>query len=475
MRCSFTTGNYYDLIYTNKIVKSVYKNPNKKKITTTYSGIGSDGKPYRNSYDSYEYEILTTLVYEDNSTEEIKADLPIIKGWTVRSIYFNGKNDFLLKKFILENKYIISDSKTNPKEIIYNEHQNKLTTIIDNNKRSIILFFSILLFLATTIVFLLQKFTSFDTEILNYLREKIPLFVWIFIDSFFLISSVVERIRIHIKNNKAKNDDAKFFTENERIIEETYEEFCKYIMADRTIGRDYETIYELEINNDKYTLQYVDKLLICVEKIPICDRNGNPETLTRLYYDDFTSEKFKNDLQIGDKDRTVRYIEFLGRKKELLRQFILESDCYLDGTKNKPRNIILWNFYDDAENQIKQHKNSFFKRFSEIVLVGAIIFLTRHLLKEISSGTTFKEMIDYFSGLKFHNQIMAGIVTELMLFVITHVNSHHKNKATKEQEKLYQNMYERKINELQDIFDSYNTPILEDKLEEMENFTDIPF
>lgn len=37
MRCLFSTGGYYDLMYTDKIVKSVSKNPNKKKITTTYS------------------------------------------------------------------------------------------------------------------------------------------------------------------------------------------------------------------------------------------------------------------------------------------------------------------------------------------------------------------------------------------------------------------------------------------------------
>lgn len=46
MRCLFSTGGYYDLMYTDKIVKSVSKNPNKKKITTTYSGINSNGDDY---------------------------------------------------------------------------------------------------------------------------------------------------------------------------------------------------------------------------------------------------------------------------------------------------------------------------------------------------------------------------------------------------------------------------------------------
>ncbi|MBQ5470675.1 MAG: hypothetical protein IIT58_01510 [Treponema sp.] len=50
-----------------------------------------------------------------------------------------------------------------------------------------------------------------------------------------------------------------------------------------------------------------------------------------------------------------------------------------------------------------------------------------------------------------------------------------RNLATKQQEELYRNQYERKINELQDLFNSYNTPVIEEKLKEMDNIPDIPF
>lgn len=477
MRCLFSTGGYYDLMYTDKIVKSVSKNPNKKKITTTYSGINSNGEAYRTSSDSYEYEIHTKLVYEDNSTEIIKDDLPIIEGWTVRSVYFNGTGETLLKKFIVENKYILSDSKTNPKTIIYGQIQDKLNNTISENKRSIILFFTVLLFLLTTGILLNQKFSFFEHEIIKYLAEKIPFSCWIVSDAFFLIASIVKMINIHIKNYKAKKEADRFLFDNEKIIEDTYEEYCKYIMLDRSIGRKPESIYELEINKDKYSLQILDKQLIGLEKIPICDKNGNPQTLTRLFYDDYTSEQFKEDLHVKNSDRTLRYIFFSGRKNELLREFIMESDYSLGGTNNKPKNIILGNFHTDTDNQIKRHNNSFFKRLSEIIIFISCPFIFGTIFFVMKSGgnITVKELFASFISFKFHKQIILGIIIELVLFLISHIHSHCRNLATKQQEELYRNQYERKINELQDLFNSYNTPVIEEKLKEMDNIPDIPF
>ena len=284
-------------------------------------------------------------------------------------------------------------------------------------------------------------------------------------------------INIHIKNYKAKKEADRFLFDNEKIIEDTYEEYCKYIMLDRSIGRKPESIYELEINKDKYSLQILDKQLIGLEKIPICDKNGNPQTLTRLFYDDYTSEQFKEDLHVKNSDRTLRYIFFSGRKNELLREFIMESDYSLGGTNNNPKNIILGNFHTDTDNQIKRHNNTFFKRLSEIIIFISCPFIFGTIFFVMKSGDniTVKELFASFISFKFHKQIIIGIIIELVLFLILHIHSHCRNLATKQQEELYRNQYERKINELQDLFNSYNTPVIEEKLKEMDNISDIPF
>ena len=88
---------------------------------------------------------------------------------------------------------------------------------------------------------------------------------------------------------------------------------------------------------------------------------------------------------------------------------------------------------------------------------------------------TVKELFASFISFKFHKQIILGIIIELVIFLISHIHSHCRNLATKQQEELYRNQYERKINELQDLFNSYNTPVIEEKLKEMDNIPDIPF
>ena len=58
---------------------------------------------------------------------------------------------------------------------------------------------------------------------------------------------------------------------------------------------------------------------------------------------------------------------------------------------------------------------------------------------------------------------------------ITEILANTMNKEIEDIDRKVVNKIIRKINELQDLFNSYNTPVIEEKLKEMDNIPDIPF
>ena len=58
---------------------------------------------------------------------------------------------------------------------------------------------------------------------------------------------------------------------------------------------------------------------------------------------------------------------------------------------------------------------------------------------------------------------------------ITEILANTMNKEIEDIDRNVVNKIIRKINELQDLFNSYNTPVIEEKLKEMDNISDIPF
>lgn len=452
MKCQFKSGGFYELKYEDKTVKNVGKNTKVTKTTRHYTSVDSQGYEHGSYTESYDYKIDTEISYTDGSMETIENDIPVLSGWTVRFVYFNGARECLVKKFVLENKYEIFDSATNPKTIIYDGRKQELNDEIVSNKKSVGKALSWFGLLITFFLFMQKSKILFKDDTFPFV-QNIPAFVWYIGMGVELLLIIIFKIRIAIKNKEAKKEFNKFFVDNEEIIEETYEKFCNYIMCDRQVGRSPEPVSDIEIKNETYHLQVLDKVIICVEKLPVVDNCGKKIFHTRIYYDDFTSEYYKKDIAVNA-GNNVRYINFFARKNELLCQFIREDGQRLNGSGRTPKSVILSNLNYDMNRQIEKNKNFALKRITEIILPLVLFAGILCAIGSFEEGLTVKETLGLLLANKYGKHILLVFLTEFILFISSHVHVHNKNKDCAAQNGIYKRCYERNIDSLMDTYNA---------------------